>query len=215
MSKILCIMGESGSGKTTSMRNLDPATTIYFDCDKKGLSWKGWRNQYNKENENYVVTDDQEVILKSFMKINQSDKYKHVKTIVIDTLNGIMVADEIRRAKEKSYDKWMDLAVAVYHIIDYALTMRDDLVIIFTAHTQTERDDSGYVFTHVKTNGKKLDKIVLESKFPTVLHAKVINNEYIFETKANFSTAKTPLGAFEANKVQNDIVKVIKALEEY
>ena len=47
MSKVICIAGESGSGKTTSMRNLDPETTMYIDCDKKGLSWKGWRNQYN------------------------------------------------------------------------------------------------------------------------------------------------------------------------
>ena len=50
MSRILGIMGESGSGKTTSMRNLDPKTTYYLDCDKKGLSWKGWKNQYNADN---------------------------------------------------------------------------------------------------------------------------------------------------------------------
>ena len=46
MSKVIGIMGESGSGKTTSMRNLDPKTTFYIDCDKKGLSWKEWRKQY-------------------------------------------------------------------------------------------------------------------------------------------------------------------------
>ena len=56
MSKLICIMGESGSGKTTSMRNLDPKTTLYIDCDKKGLSWKGWKKQYNKENQNsYII----------------------------------------------------------------------------------------------------------------------------------------------------------------
>lgn len=55
MSKVICIMGESGSGKTTSMRNLDPKTTYYIDADKKGLSWKGWRKQYNKENKNYLA----------------------------------------------------------------------------------------------------------------------------------------------------------------
>lgn len=54
MSKVICIMGESGSGKTTSMRNLDPKSTYYIDADKKGLSWKGWRKQYNKENKNYA-----------------------------------------------------------------------------------------------------------------------------------------------------------------
>ena len=54
MSKVICIAGESGSGKTTSMRNLDPKSTYYIDADKKGLSWKGWRKQYNKENKNYL-----------------------------------------------------------------------------------------------------------------------------------------------------------------
>ena len=57
MSKVICIAGESGSGKTTSMRNLDPKTTLYIDCDKKGLSWKGWKKQYNTENKNYIKTD--------------------------------------------------------------------------------------------------------------------------------------------------------------
>ena len=46
MSKVIAIMGESGAGKTTSMRNLDPTTTFYIDCDKKGLSWKGWKKQW-------------------------------------------------------------------------------------------------------------------------------------------------------------------------
>ena len=49
MANIIGIMGESGSGKTTSMRNLDPKTTYYIDCDKKGLSWRGWKKQYNAE----------------------------------------------------------------------------------------------------------------------------------------------------------------------
>ena len=99
MAKIIGIMGESGAGKTTSMRNLDPATTYYFDCDKKGLSWRGWKNQYNAENKNYRRTDRQEDVLGIMQGINT--KGPHIKTIVIDTLNGIMVADEMRRSKEK------------------------------------------------------------------------------------------------------------------
>ena len=62
MSKVVCVAGESGSGKTTSMRNLDPKTTLYIDCDKKGLSWKGWRSQYNSENQNYIKTDFAQVV---------------------------------------------------------------------------------------------------------------------------------------------------------
>lgn len=213
MSKIIGIMGESGSGKTTSMRNLDPQKTYYIDCDKKGLSWKGWKTQYNSESKNYIKTDDQHKVLSILQGIN--DKVPAIKTIVIDTLNGIMVADEMRRSKEKGFDKWLDLAVSVYGIIDYALTMRDDITVIFVCHSQTIRDDSGYMFTSIKTNGQKLSKIGLETKLPIVLYAKCIDNQYVFETRANYSTAKTPLEMFSESTIPNDISKVLEAIEEY
>lgn len=212
---ILCVMGESGAGKTTSMRNLDPATTFYIDCDKKGLSWKGWRKQYNTASKNYLKCDSQEDILKALQTINASTTYAKVKTVVIDTINGIMVADEMRRSKERGYDKWLDLAVAVYDLIDYALTVRDDLTVVFVAHSQTERDDSGLQWTRIKTSGKKLDKIALESKFPMVLLAKTIDGEHVFETQANFSTAKSPMGLFDSKTIPNDINAVIAALKAY
>lgn len=213
MAKIIGVMGESGAGKTTSMRNLDPATTYYIDCDKKGLSWRGWKKNYNAGNKNYFCTDRQDEVLKILQGINKNRP--NIKTIVVDTLNGVMIADEMRRSKEKTYDKWLDLAVAVYAIVDYALTMRDDLTVIFVCHSQTVRDDSGYMFTSIKTNGQKLSKIGLETKFPIVLHAKCLDGQYVFETQANFSTAKTPLGLFAEKTIPNDITEVIRALEEY
>ena len=215
MSKVICIAGESGSGKTTSMRNLDPETTMYIDCDKKGLSWKGWRNQYNGEKKNYLKTDFPQVALQALKKIDKEEQYKHIRVVVVDTINGLMIADEMRRCKEKGYDKWQDLAQSIYDLIDYAMTMRDDVTIIFVAHTQTDHDDNGYMFTRIKTSGRKLDKITLESKFSTVLLSKCVDGKFLFETQANFSTAKTPMGAFEEKKIDNDIVQVMKALEEY
>lgn len=175
MSKVICIAGESGSGKTTSMRNLDPETTMYIDCDKKGLSWKGWRNQYNGEKKNYLKTDFPQVALQALKKIDKEEQYKHIRVVVVDTINGLMIADEMRRCKEKGYDKWQDLAQSIYDLIDYALTMRDDVTIIFVAHTQTDHDDNGYMFTRIKTSGRKLDKITLESKFSTVLLSKCVD----------------------------------------
>lgn len=213
MSKVICIMGESGSGKTTSMRNLNPKETCYIDCDGKGLSWKGWRNQYNVENKNYLNTDSAKATYNLMVKIN--NERPEIKYLVIDTLNGIMIGDEMRRFKEKGYDKWQDLAQSVYQIVDTANKLREDLTVIFTAHTQTESDDNGYMFTRIKTNGKKLNKICLESKFTTVLLAKKKGDRYIFETQSNNSTAKSPMGAFEAAEIENDIVKVIEALNEY
>lgn len=213
MAKTLLIMGESGSGKTTSMRNLDPKTTYYIDADKKGLSWKGWKQQYNAENKNYLCSSDSGIIQKVLLGINQ--KRKDLKTIVIDTLNGIMIDDEFNRMKEKGFDKWQDMAYSIYEIVNLANTLRDDLTIIFLMHSQTERDDNGYVWTRAKTSGKKLDKIVLESKFTTVLLAKAVDGKYIFETRSNNSTVKTPMGAFESDIIENDIVQVLEALKEY
>jgi len=213
VSRVIGIMGESGSGKTTSMRNLNPEETFYIDCDKKGLSWKGWRKQYNKENKNYIQTSDPRLITTILSKIDKEQT--HIKHAIIDTLNGIMVDDEMKRAKEKGYDKWMDLAQCVYFLISGSYKYRDDLTIIFTAHTQTDRDDSGYTFTRMKTSGRKLDKICLESKLTTVLYSKVVDGKHLFETKANNSTAKTPMGAFEEAEIENDIATVLEALKEY
>ena len=215
MSKVICIAGESGSGKTTSMRNLDPETTMYIDCDKKGLSWKGWRSQYNGDKKNYLKTDFPQVALQALKKIDKEEQYRHIRVVVVDTINGLMIADEMRRCKEKGYDKWQDLAQSIYDLIYYALTMRDDVMIIFVAHTQTDHDDNGYMFTRIKTSGRKLDKITLESKFSTVLLSKCVDGKFLFETQANFSTAKTPMGAFAEKEIDNDIVQVMKALEEY
>lgn len=213
MSKVICVMGESGSGKTTSCRNLDPKQTYYIDCDRKGLSWKGWREQYNKEAKNYMATNDAVKIRALLDAINA--KCPNIHFVVIDTLNGIMVGDEMRRRKEKGYDKWSDLAFSVWDLVDGVYDYRDDLTIIYTAHSQTETDDSGYTFTRIKTNGKKLEKISLESKFTTVLWAKVVNGKYIFETHANNSTCKTPMGAFSEDTIENDMLKVIDALKDY
>lgn len=237
MALTICIMGDSGSGKTTTMRNLPPDETLYIDADGKGLQWRGWRSAYNTEKGNYVSTSKKEQVLdlldmvqrKQFIRhikdaqgndmrdyANAKPGFENVKYIVIDTLNGIMVDDEMQRMKEKGYDKWTDLASAVYAIIVYALRMRPELTVIFTAHTQTETDDTtGERWTRIKTNGKKLDKIVLESKFSNVLLARRVGTEYVLETKSNNSTAKTSMGAFDEETVPNDIMEVIKRLEEY
>ena len=204
------IIGTSGSGKTTSLEKLDPKQTFYIDADGKGLSWKGWRKQYNKENKNYFQCDAPEQIFSLMQTIDE--KQKQIKFLVIDTLNGCMVADEMRRAKEKAYDKWMDLAQSVYNIVDYSNKMRDDLTVILIGHTQTSDDG----FTCMLTNGRKLNKICLESKMTTVLLSRINDNgEYVFETRAKNSTAKTPRGAFDVDEIPNDITLVIDALKDY
>lgn len=208
-------MGESGSGKTTAMRTLDPKSTFYIDCDGKGLSWKGWRSQYNEKSGNYWKTDKVQVVQTILENISKNEEYKKMKVIVIDTLNGIMVEDEVRRMKEKNFDKWVDLAQCVWGLLNKAHELRDDLTVIMVCHSQTQKEDDGYTFTRIKTSGKKLDKLCIESKLTTVLYAEAKDGNYIFHTKAMNSTAKTPLGAFDNDEIPNDMKAVLDALKEY
>lgn len=215
MAKTICIMGESGSGKTTSTRTLDPLTTFYIDCDKKGLPYKKWRNLYNGDKKNYVATDAPTTVLSILKHINDDEEYKHIKTVVIDTVNAIMVSEEMRNAKVQGFGKWTDLAQYVWEIFDYCLTMRNDLTVVIIAHSITDTDDAGLVFTHIRTNGRKLEKIVLESKLNVVLLAECKDGNYIFHTKPDRSSVKTPIDMFEEDEIPNDLSLVLKALEEY
>ena len=214
MSRAILNMGESGAGKTTSLATLNPDETYYIDCDGKGMPWKGWRGQYNADKKNYIKTDDQKMVLAIMDGIDK--KRPGIKNIVIDTINSIMVADERRRINEKTYDKWADLAWSVYDICIKANQMRDDLNVIVLAHTQTEVDENtGERFTRILTNGKKLNKIGLEKYFTTVLLSKKSGDKFVFETHANRSTAKTPLGAFEDDEIPNDMQAVLNVLKDY
>ena len=228
MAKVIGIMGESGSGKTTSMRNLDPATTFYIDCDGKGLSWRGWKSRY-KAPQNYFSTDYPEMVerMMDFVdgkernaegKLVESKNKKGLdfKVLVIDTMNGIMIGQEMRDMSKKGYDKWNDLATYIWSILTRALKLRDDLTVILVFHSETVSDDNGYVETHIKTSGRKLRKMVPESKLTTVLLSEYTQDgEYVFRTRKPGTTAKAPLGAFESDIIPNDITEVIKALEEF
>lgn len=216
--KVLGVMGESGSGKTTAMRNLPPEETFYIDCDKKGLNWKGWRNQYNADNKNYWSSDSFTIVAGLLNKINEQKQFANIKYVVIDTINGMMVAEEMRILAMQGGDKrsaWTDLAGNGWGIINQALEMRDDLTIIILAHSETVSDDNGLIRTRIKTNGRKLEKLVLESKMTTVIWAVRQDGKYKFILSADGSTCKVPLGAFQADEIDNDIMLVIKALEDF
>ena len=211
-------MGESGSGKTTAMRNLPPTETFYIDCDKKGLNWKGWRKQYSVDNKNYFATDSFSTCKTLMDKVDKSENFRHIKYLVIDTINGMMVAEEMRILAMQGGDKrsaWTDLASNGWDIINKALTLREDLTVIILCHSETISDDNGIVKTRIKTNGRKLEKLVLESKMTTVVWSVRQDGKYKFILSADGSTCKVPLGAFQADECENDIMIVIKALEDY
>ena len=218
MSVVIGCMGESGSGKTTAMRNLPPKETFYIDCDKKGLNWKGWRKQYSVDNKNYFATDSFSTCKTLMEKVDKSENFRHIKYLVIDTINGMMVAEEMRILAMQGGDKrsaWTDLASNGWDIINKALALRDNLTVIILCHSETISDDNGIVKTRIKTNGRKLEKLVLESKMTTVVWAVRQDGKYKFILSADGSTCKVPLGAFQTDECDNDIMIVIKALEDY
>lgn len=219
MAKVIGIMGESGSGKTTAMRNLPPKETFYIDCDKKGLNWQGWRKQFNAEAKNYWASDSFSIVSQLLGRINSEDQFKDIKIVVIDTINALMVAEEMRILAMQSGDKrsaWSDLAGNGWALINQALEMRDDLTVIIIAHSETVSDENGIVRTRIKTNGRKLEKLVLESKMTTVVWSVRQDGEYKFILSADNATCKVPLGAFTGmDTIDNDVMLLIEALKEY
>lgn len=218
MSRVIGVMGESGSGKTTAMRNLPPEETFYLDCDKKGLNWKGWRSQYNPDNKNYWSSDSFSVVSGILRKINDNEQFQHIHYIVIDTINSLMVAEEMKILAMQSGDKrsaWSDLAQNGWALINLALELRDDLTVIILCHSETISDDNGIIRTRIKTNGRKLEKLVLESKMTTVVWSVRQDGKYKFILSADGSTCKVPINAFQTDECENDIMIVIKALEDF
>ena len=212
MAKLIGIYGEPGTGKSTSLRNLPPEETLYIDADMKGLNWKGWKKEYNGDNKNYLKTNFPQLAIK-YLQLAEKGTYKYV---VIDTVNNLMVSDEMRRCKEKGYDKWMDLASCIWELVDLPGSLRDDLTVILLFHSQTDYTEDGYRFTKIKTNGRKTEKNNIDSKFNWLLRTvKQDDGKYYFETTAHNSTTRTPLDAFDEDYIPNDIMKVIEVMEEY
>lgn len=226
ISNVVGLMGESGAGKTTAMRNLPKDETFYIDCDKKGLNWKGWKTDFvNVTNDKpqpgkgcYFKTDSFSIVSALMRKVNEQEQFQHIKYIVIDTLNGLMVAEEMRILAMQSGDKrsaWSDLAQNGWAIVNLALELREDLTVIIICHSETVSDENGIVRTRIKTNGRKLEKLVLESKMTTVIWAVRQDGKYKFVLSADGSTCKVPMNSFDSDECPNDIMIVIKALEDF
>jgi hypothetical protein len=217
MSEIIGVMGESGTGKSTALRNLDPASTLIIDADQKGLSWRGWKSQYNAAAHNYLRTSNPHEIKQI---LNQVNLIPHIKVVVIDTMNAIMVDDELARMQQKGYDKWIDLAQDTYQIVQLCNALRDDLFVILCFHTEIIDLDDGKGLSRIRTAGRKLQKIGLETKLPILLRTRVEcsateGNKYYFETQALNSTAKSPMDMFNSFLIPNDLKLVIDAVRNY
>ena len=220
MANLVIICGKSGSGKSTSGRNLDPKTTLWLNCDQKALPFKGWKKNYSKENKNYTKASNLVDIVNTLKVI--PEKAKHITTIVIDTINRLMTDKVMGERHIKGFEKWSNLSGGIYDIFTVINQIVPDNVDVFVlAHSDEGFNDMGAQYRKVMTAGKQLDKIVLESMSSVVLFTHVQSdgkgkNKFLFQTQTDgISTAKSPVDMFEDYEIPNDLQNVKEIMHKY
>ena len=140
MSTSVLIIGESGTGKSTSLRTLNPKETYIINVLNKPLPFKGWKNQYNinNENTNYNVPENHNKINAIMEKV--SNERQNIKNIIVDDFQYVMCNEFMRRINEKGYDKWNEIAEHIWRILINAQEQRDDLTIFFLSHSERGED---------------------------------------------------------------------------
>lgn len=203
------ILGESGVGKSTSMRNLPVDGAVIAQPIKKPLPFRSNFSCMTKDGGQIKATDNSEVICRVMTAAAKAGK----KQFIVDDFQYVMANEFMRRSKEKSYDKFNDIGYNAWSIIQHAQALESDMRVYFMAHTET--DMSGK--TKIKTIGKMLDeKITLEGMFTIVLGAQVSDGNYTFTTQNNGSnTVKSPMGMFEEMHIENDLKMVDDTICEY
>jgi adenylate kinase family enzyme len=207
----ILIIGESGSGKSTSVRNLKPEETYIVNVQGKPLPWKRSKDQYNAESKNMIHVDNSQKIGSILHSV--SERAPHIKTVVVDDFQYIMVNEMMRRSKEIGYTKFTDIARGIWDLINLIPSLRDDLKVVFLSHLET----TSLGKEKIKTVGKMLDdQVNIEGMFTIVFKAICQNGKYLFTTKNNgMDTVKTPMGMFETDTIPNDIQNVIECINNY
>ena len=193
------ILGESGTGKTTSLRNCTPDRFGIINVSKKPLPFRSALKPYN--------TDD-------YGKIIGALKLAKTQSIVIDDSQYLMVNAFMRRSKETGYQKYTDIANAHWNLIDFIInSLPDNMIVYLMSHV--DRDQNGN--EKAKTVGKMIDQyITLEGLFTIVLKTHVMDGKYTFLThNSGFDTVKSPLGMFDTDEIDNDLLLVDDTIRGY
>lgn len=217
MAIVTMVLGESGTGKSTSLRNFNPDDVVLIQSIRKPLPFrsKGWDAREKQEDGsitgNIFATDSSEIICSILPRIEQD-------IIVIDDSQYIMANEFMRSVTDAAkgndaFMKYNRIAQNMWNILNAAAGLPKSKRVYFLSHTQT--DDNGK--TKIKTIGKLLDeKITLEGMVTIVLRTQVVNGNYSFLTKNNGQdTVKTPLELFETENIPNDLAAVDAAICEY
>lgn len=229
MGKIVAILGNSGDGKTTSTiinpdgtfnpqdyHGMDPKSHFILNLDRKSLPFPAGMWGVNEKNYHEPRTFDE---IKA--DLTAISKLPHVKSVAIDTVNIYLAMKEFNDRKKMTYDQWKDVANDIIELNMLCnSTLREDQIAYIFGHTmlQTQQDGSEkMVFSVI---GKKLTKTQPEGFYPIVLMTRVEygdsgDNKYYFQTKANHSSAKTPLGMFDKFEIPNSLKLVDETVRKY
>jgi hypothetical protein len=202
MSIASLILGNSGTGKSTSLRNLDPSKTLLIQCIKKPLPFKstGWKVRITDKSEGNVFQTSDPAKIEKIMRNSPHE------IIVIDDYQAVMVNELMSRSSEKGYDKFTDIGKNAWNIFNAAGDLAEHRRVYILSHTQT--DDFGQI--RMKTVGKLVDQhIVPEGFFTIVLRTEVINSNYRFSTQTNGQDCcKSPISLFDDYHIDNDLAFV-------
>ena len=195
------LLGNSGTGKSASMRNLDPTKYGLVNPAKKLLPFKSDKKSLNSDDYKKIT----EVLARASSNI-----------VVIDDAQYLMANAWMRRAQEKGYDKYTEIGLDFFNLIEFVVNqMPPEKIVYFMGHTEIDTNGN----TKFKTIGKMLDeKITIEGLFTIVLRTYVQRDprQFFFSTQNDGTdTVKTPMGMFAASLIDNDLQIVDKAIRDY
>ena len=226
MSNLVVILGPTGSGKSTSIKNLDPKETMILALKdiNKTLPFKGSRKLYNKENKNYFALNNWEEIITYMDSVSKN--LLNVHNIILEDATYVLRTEFFDRATETGYTKFTELADHFRRIIAKGTSLRDDINVFMILHSEPITESGDIVGYKAATVGKLIDEKYnpLESVAITLFAQPKFddqgNPEFGFWTKKRRVNGvelpcKSPDGMFEEEFIPNDLNYVIKAMNEY
>lgn len=226
MSNVICLAGLSNTGKSTSLKYLEPSETFIVSCTNKQLQIPGFRKKYikvsiedNKLVGNWLVSNDYARIAKILKVVSQSRP--DIKTVVIDDLNYLLSNEIMSSAEEKGFEKFTRQAKNYYDIINNAQNLRDDLTVVMISHIINDGTDME-PFWKLYTSGKMLDKTVnLDGLFSYIIYTDKYVDEndevqYRFMTKTNGNdTCRSVAGCFADKYIEPNMKLVIDTINKF
>jgi hypothetical protein len=219
-SKLVGIVGSTGTGKSTSIKHLNPEETYIINVAKKELPFKGSEKLYNVEKKNYKEVDDANEISRLLKTI--SEKAPHVKNIIIEDSNYIMGFNMVSKATETGFTKFSVMAKDMVDLFRTARQLRDDITVFYLTHPEEVMDGQDIIGYKIKTAGKLIDnQVLLEGLLTVCLYTNVEENKdgttnyQLITNRFRKIPAKSPDGMFTELKIPNNLQLVADSLTNY